>query len=100
LQIQGKWYQNKNPKKKPKTILHPYYISTFTWVGQSPWFFRSQVPAGSRPEAFQAPKPPGGGKTTTERRQIRQRYVQSAKQSAQKPSKGGPGATTVLPPSV
>lgn len=51
-------------------------------------------------DAFQAPKPPGGGRTTTEQRQIRQRYVQSAKQSAQKPSKGGPGATTVLPPSV
>jgi len=85
----------KETKNYSASLLYFYF-----YLGQSPWFFRSQVPAGSRPEAFQAPKPPGGGKTTTERRQIRQRYVQSAKQSAQKPSKGGPGATTVLPPSV
>ena len=66
MQIQGKWYQNRNPKKKPKTILHPYYISTFTWVNHhgssDPRFQLAPVPRPSRrPNPPVAEKPPPSG---------------------------------------
>jgi len=52
------------------------------------------------PDAFLKPKPPGGGRTTTERRELRAKYAQTRKVSARKPPRGGRGAKTILPPSV
>ncbi|CAK9089115.1 Hypothetical protein (Fragment) [Durusdinium trenchii] len=50
-------------------------------------------------DAFLTPRPPGG-KTTTQRRELRNNFTQSRRVSSRHPPRGGPGAKTMLPPRV